>query len=75
MVLGNNIRIERARNRITQEQLAEKIGVSKACISLWENNKSSPSMRDMAKLKKILNLNVDKILEEMENEVIDIEKT
>ena len=74
MVLGDTIKIERIRNKLKQEELAKKIGVSVGSISFWEQEKTSPTMRHMAKLKKILGLNVDKILEEMieeESEVAD----
>ena len=36
-ILGKNIKIERIRNDLSQEQLAEKAGVSTRTISLIEN--------------------------------------
>lgn len=36
-ILGKNIKIERIRNDLSQEQLAEKAGVSPRTISLIEN--------------------------------------
>lgn len=42
-MLNNNIRIERAIRRISQQDLAEAIGVSRQTIFSIENNKYIPS--------------------------------
>ena len=42
-MLNNNIRIERAIRRISQQELAEAIGVSRQTIFSIENNKYIPS--------------------------------
>ncbi|MCI6619321.1 MAG: helix-turn-helix transcriptional regulator [Prevotella sp.] len=41
--MNNNIRVERAIRRISQQQLAELIGVSRQTIFAIENNKFVPS--------------------------------
>lgn len=41
--MNNNIRVERAVKRISQQQLAEAIGVSRQTIFAIENNKFVPS--------------------------------
>ena len=41
--MDNNIRVERAVKRITQQQLADAIGVSRQTIFAIENNKFVPS--------------------------------
>lgn len=42
-MLNNNIRVERAIRRISQQELAEAIGVSRQTIFSIENNKYIPS--------------------------------
>ena len=42
-MLNNNIRVERAIRRISQQDLAEAIGVSRQTIFSIENNKYIPS--------------------------------
>jgi len=43
-----NIKIQRFKKDITQEQIAEKLGVSKVTYNTWENNPN-----DISKLYKI----------------------
>lgn len=43
MTLGERIRIARQRARITQEQLAEKVGKSRRTIDNWENDRTAPA--------------------------------
>lgn len=73
-MFGISIKVGRVKKGLTQEQLAAKIGVSKGCVGNWENEKHYPGILEIVKLKKILGLNVDEILEKMiekESEVAD----
>lgn len=42
-----------------QEELADKIGVSQKTISSWEVGRSEPTMREVAKLCKVLDCTVE----------------
>ena len=53
MNIGNNIKQLRLQNNLTQDQVAEKLGVSYQAVSKWENNANTP---DIALLPKIANL-------------------
>lgn len=48
--MNNNIRVERARKRISQQELADAIGVSRQTIFAIENNKFVPSTELSLKL-------------------------
>ena len=41
-VIGKFISLKRKEKNLTQEQLAEKIGVSNKTVSKWENGKCMP---------------------------------
>ena len=43
-MLGENIKNLRKENKMSQEQLAEKLDVSRQSVSLWENGQTTPSM-------------------------------
>ncbi len=53
-VLGENIRQKRLEKNISQEELAEKLDISRQSISKWENGLSEPSKKNLAQLARIL---------------------
>ena len=59
--MKNNIRVERAIQRISQEQLAEKVGVSRQTINAIELAKYIPSGLVMMKIASVFNKNVNDI--------------
>lgn len=61
--MKNNIKVERARNNITQQELAEKIGVSRQTINSIEAGKYIPSTVLALKIAKIFNLSIEEIFE------------
>lgn len=50
--LGDRIKAARAKVGLNQRQLAEKLGVRQALLSLWETNTSGVSKKNMEKLIK-----------------------
>ena len=52
-MFSQNLQKLRASKNISQEQLADKIGVSRQSVSAWESGKSSP---ELEKLVAISNL-------------------
>lgn len=58
-MLNNNIRVERAIRRISQQELAEAIGVSRQTIFSIENNKYVPSTELSLKLSAYFNKSVN----------------
>lgn len=61
--MKNNIRVERAIQKISQEQLAEKVGVSRQTINAIELAKYIPSGLAMMKIAAVFNKNVNDIFE------------
>lgn len=60
--IGNKIRFLRKKQRITQEQLAEKIGVSYQAVSKWENNIVLPDITLIPVLASYFGVSTDEIL-------------
>lgn len=52
----------RAENKMTQVQLAEKLGVSKGTVAMWETNKRSPSFEMLADMSDLFDRRMDYIL-------------
>ena len=61
-MIGNQLRELRRKNKMTQAQLASKVGVSTGAIGLWETNKREPDNKTLLKFAQIFNVSTDYIL-------------
>lgn len=66
--MKNTIKIQRAIKNLTQEALAEKIGVSRQTINSIEKNRYIPSTVLALKISEIFEKNVNDIFELEEND-------
>ena len=73
MDIGNKIKKYREINNISQEELADKIFVSRQTISNWETNKYYPDIKSISMLSNIFNVTLDDFIkgdiEEMKRSV------
>lgn len=70
-MLGEKIRSLRKENNISQEELAEKLGVSRQSISLWENGQTMPSMDNIIAISNIFNVSTDVLLKDVDDNSVD----
>lgn len=61
-IIGGFIANLRKENNLTQEELAEKLGVSPKSISRWENGKTMPDISMLNDLASILGVTVQELL-------------
>ena len=61
MQVGNQIKKYRDQLHLSQEQLAEKIYVTRQTISNWETNKSYPDIHSLVLLSQIFNVSIDQL--------------
>lgn len=66
MTLGEKIRAARRKCGLSQEQLAEKMAVSRSAIAKWETDKGLPDVGNLKVLARLLNVSVDHLLDETE---------
>ena len=67
--IGSRIaRLRKAKN-MTQEALAEQMGVSSQAVSKWENDLSCPDIAALPKLGQVLGVTSDELLTGQSNEV------
>lgn len=64
MTLGGKIREARKRCGLSQEQLAEKLCVSRSAIAKWETDKGLPDVGNLKILSRLLNVSVDHLLDD-----------
>ena len=58
-MIGENIQCLRKRKSITQEALAEMVGVSRQTIAKWESGESAPDLEMSGKLSQALDVSLD----------------
>jgi len=61
--MKNSIKVERARNNLTQGDLAEKVGVSRQTINSIETKKYIPSAVLALKIARVFQMPVDALFE------------
>lgn len=59
--IGSNIKELRKQNNITQERLAEYLGVTYQTVSKWENGTSLPSISLLPSIANIFNISIDEL--------------
>lgn len=64
-ILGSNIRAERLRRHLTQEQLAEKLDMSINYVGKLERGVIIPSALVIFKLSKILRIDMNELFKEI----------
>ena len=62
LMLAQNIRTQRKAHSLTQENLAEAIGVTVGAVSKWENGTSDPSTSNLLALARLYGLSVEELL-------------
>lgn len=62
MSLAENLQYLRAREGVTQEQLAERLDVSRQSVSKWESGASFPEMDTLLKLCDMFHVDMDTLL-------------
>lgn len=72
MTLGEKIKEARKQSGLSQEQLAEKMSVSRSAVAKWEANNGLPDVDNLKALAKLLNVSVDYLLDDGEamNELV-----
>ncbi len=63
MNLGNNLFEARKKSGLSQDKVAEKLGITRQTISKWETNETTPDIYQAKKLAKLYNLSLDELIE------------
>lgn len=67
-MLSDNIRKYRKINNLSQDELAEKLDVTRQSISLWETGQTQPTIDNVIALSRIFNVSSDALLSSDPNE-------
>ena len=61
MTVGEKIQFYRKNLGLSQEELGQRLHVSRQTVSLWEKDQTVPSIDNLALLKEIFHISFDKI--------------
>ena len=64
--LGEVIKKQRVEHKMTQEFVAEHLGVSRQAVSKWESGASDPSTSNLMALAKLFGITPEELLKEVE---------
>ena len=58
-VIGQRIKQARLAKNLTQEDLAEKLNVSRQSVTKWESGKSLPNLENIKEISNIFSVSID----------------
>ena len=64
MSIGSNIKAFREERKLTQEQVAEALGISFQAVSSWERDEYNPDTDKLIRLAEVLGVSVSALVEE-----------
>ena len=74
MEIGKKIMNLRKKDGLSQEELAEKVGVARQTISKWELGETSPDLKQSKELSKVFNVSLDELVDNDIKNIL-VEKT
>ena len=72
MLFSEKLKSLRKQNDLTQEELAEKLLVSRQAITKWESGEGTPDIDNLKQISKLFDITIDELVKEEKN--IKIEK-
>lgn len=70
MILADKIILERKKNGWSQEELADKLGVTRQAVSKWEGAQTMPDLQRVLEMSRLFQVSVDYLIKE-EVEVVE----
>lgn len=67
MTLGEKLKTYRSNKGISQEKVAELVGVSRQAVTKWENDQTTPSSDNLMTLASIYGVSLDELVSEKQN--------
>lgn len=65
--IGKKIRVLRNKHKMTQEQLADKLGVTSQAISSWERSETLPDIPRIVEIAHLFDVSTDYVLDNIED--------
>ncbi len=72
MTTGEKIKEARRQCGLSQEQLAEKLAVSRSAVAKWETDNGLPDVENLRALASLLQVSIDELLSDAESIDVDV---
>lgn len=72
MNFGDKLKALRTSQKMTQQQLADRIGVAKSVVSYYESGDRYPSYDVLVKISRVFHASTDYLLDVQKEKVIDV---
>ena len=72
MNFGEKLRVLRTSQKLTQQQLAERLGVAKSVVSYYESGDRYPSYDVLVKIARIFHITTDYLLDIEKTRILDV---
>ena len=70
-MLGNKLEKLRKENKLSQDSLADKLGITRQTISNWELNITKPDIVQIKNISEIFNISIDELLDNNTKDIIE----
>lgn len=75
MTIGESIQKHRKAMNMSQEELGEKLLLTRQTISLWETDQTAPTLDNLMRLREIFGVSIDEIIDSEEKSEMKLNKT
>ena len=72
VLLGKRIKELRNKYKLTQSNLAERLGVTVSSIAAYENNSRQPSYEVLIKMADVFKVTIDSLLLDRSQDIVDV---
>ena len=74
MLFSEKLKLLRKESKLTQEELAEKLNVSRQAITKWESNEGIPDIENLKQISIMFDTTIDELIKEEKDINIDLKK-
>lgn len=74
MSFSENLKRIRESKNLSQQELAEKLGVAQSTVGMWESNKRTPKLAELNRMARVLNITIARLLGQPKDKKIEILK-
>lgn len=74
MLFNEKLKMLRKENNLTQEELAEKLYVSRQAVTKWESGDGTPDIENLKQISELFNISIDELVKEDKNVTIENEE-